>query len=392
MHAVVVGGGIAGLASAASLTRSGWRVTVLEAADDFSEIGAGFGLTPNGLTALATLGLGQRAVAASRPLTMAGTQDSHGRWLMRFDADSTGPNALRMYGMQRRELHSLLLEAAGAATLRRSAAVRAVEPGASDGESARVHFDVAGAPQTLEADLVVGADGVRSTVRGLVAPESRIRYSGMSSWRGIAEDRDLIDDRFAIMWGPGAEFGAVRVNAREVYWYGYVRMSAGTRHADEHRAAIERFAGWAEPVPQLLGRTQPSRVLRHDVYSLKPTAHRYVNERLVLVGDAAHAMLPTMGQGVNTALEDAVTLGRLMGSVENAGLGTALTRYGEARYRRTRDIQNRSAMAARFGSSVTSAPLVAVRNQLIRLVPNRAASSAAASLFRWQPPTGGRAD
>jgi 2-polyprenyl-6-methoxyphenol hydroxylase-like FAD-dependent oxidoreductase len=386
LRALIVGGGIAGLASAVALGRNGWRVTVLEVADDFSEIGAGFGLTPNGVTALDSVGLGNDAVARSRPLTMTGIRDADGDWLVRFDPHAAYARNLRMFGMQRQVLHALLLAAAEKAELVTSVAVLDVQPGERDGAPATIRYRVDGVPRTVEANLVVGADGINSIVRAAVAPTTAVRYSGMSSWRGIATDSDLIGDDFTMTWGPRAEFGALRTSDAEVYWYGYAEMARGTRFHSEKRAAADRFGSWGTPIPELIEKTAAARVIRNDVFALARPAGRYVRGRAVLVGDAAHAMLPTTGQGVNTALEDAATLGRLVGSASDDRLGGALLEYQRVRRRRTRGIHRNSEAAGRFGSHLKSPLVRAVRNGLVRLVPPALSASASSSLFRWTPP------
>lgn len=381
-HAVVAGGGIGGLAAAVGLLRAGWEVTVLESAPDFSEVGSGFALTANGVTALSALGLGEETRSLGHPLRAEGTRDVHGRWIARLDAENA-PESLRLHGVHRQRLHGMLLAAAHGADLHHSATVHGVEPGSLPGEFARVHVTENGTTRRLSADLVVGADGLRSVVRAGVDPAVRVRYSGMSSWRGIAGSTDLIGDAFRAYWGPAAEFGALRIDQGEIYWYGYVRLPEHTDFSDELDAALTRFADWAEPVPALIAATDPRRLLRHDVYELSPTAHRIAAGRVVLLGDAAHAMLPTMGQGVNTALEDAATLGRV---VRPGELIDGVARYSAERYGRTRGIQRRSAMMARIGSHLSNPAAVAARNGLMRLAPVGAMASSSSRIFDWLPP------
>ena len=386
MHAVVIGGGIAGLTSAIALRQGGWTVAVLEAADDFSEIGAGFGMTANGLTALGTIGLADAAFAASHPLTMSGIRNASGRALMRFDTSASYAGSLRIFGMQRRALHALLLDAASGIDLRHSVRVTDVEVGEPGGALARVTYKLAGSASTIEADLVVGADGINSFVRSVIAPDTVIRYSGMSSWRGIADERTVVDDSFAITWGPDAEFGALRTDSEHVYWYGYVELPRGTKYADEKQAALDRFAGWSSPVLELIERTPAAAVMRHDVYSLARPARHYARGRAVLVGDSAHAMLPTMGQGVNLALEDAATLGRLLGEASAPGVESALRAYDRLRHLRTASIHRRSQLAGAFGSHLKSPTLRAIRDRLVGLTPRSLAASASSALGKWQPP------
>jgi 2-polyprenyl-6-methoxyphenol hydroxylase-like FAD-dependent oxidoreductase len=381
--AIIAGGGIGGLATAVGLLRCGWRVTVLERSSGFGELGAGFGLTANGLAALRSLGLEDAARAASHPLHVGGTRDERGRFIIRMGAPSER-NALN--GMHRERLHGLLRSAAADASLVPGAVVESVDPPHDGRAMATVRVRIDGRETSLESDLVVGADGVRSAVRAAVAPEAVVRYSGMSSWRGIVEEDELVPDTFTIVWGRSAEFGAVRIDARRVYWYGYVRMAERTTLEDERAAAIERFAGWAEPVLTLIGRTPRERLLRHDVHSLDPAPRRYHRGRTVLVGDAAHAMLPTMGQGVNLALEDAATLGALLPG-DGTDVSAALARYEELRHRRTHDIARRSALIGRVGSGLGSRPLIALRNAALRAAPAKRLEGAGDVIFGWEPPS-----
>ncbi len=386
--AVVVGGGIAGLAAACSLLRQGWTVTVLEQARRFTEVGAGLALTPNGLSALSSLGLDAPARGAGHPVRMAGTQDHRGRWLMRIPSGSPRRPPPTAYGIHRRELHRLLLASAQGATLLPGARMVGIDPGRPDGPRAVVFCTSDNGDLALDADLVVGADGLRSACRQQLAPASEPRYSGKSAWRGVVQEFPTAANGFAVRWGPGAEFGALRIGAGSVYWYGYTFSGEGQQWPDEKDAAMRHFAGWAEPVPSLIGATPPPAILRHDVYALAPALATYVYGRAVLIGDAAHAMVPTLGQGANSSLEDGACVGLLIARAvdEGASLAAALGSYDAQRRPRTQRIARRSATAGRLGADVRAPAGVAARNALMRLLPGSLAARAGSSALAWRAP------
>jgi 2-polyprenyl-6-methoxyphenol hydroxylase-like FAD-dependent oxidoreductase len=391
LMATVVGGGIAGLASAVALAQAGWQVTVLERAPVFGEVGAGVAVTGNGMTALAALGLDSAVRAVGYQTSTAGSQDPSGRWLMRFpDTGSNLREVTTIWGLNRQSLHAVLRQAAEAADgveLVTGAEVIAVQPGTPGGELAAVTWRTGSATNTAAAELVVAADGVRSAVRGQLFAAVRPRYSGSTSWRAVIPDT-ASEPRLVQAWGPATEFGALRVNNAEIYWYGYFRHPEGAAFADELAAAREHFATWAPWISNLVAATPADRLMRHDVYHLAPGLEAYVSGRVVLVGDAAHATLPTAGQGVATALEDGVCVGRMVAApVRAAGdMEAALTAFDRARRHRCQQIARTSVMIARIGADLGGGWRQTVRNTLLRLAPAGLLVKAGAPIVRWDPP------
>ncbi len=233
----------------------------------FGELGAGLAITGNGMTALAALGLDEAARAAGYQTVTAGFQDPGGRWLLRIP--DTRPAVTTIWGLQRQRLHAVLLEAAQAAgaELVTGAEVTDVLPGAPEGELASVTWRTGTQTRTAGAGLVV-ADGD-------------------------------CDSRLVQAWGPGTEFGAMRVSEAEMYWYGYFRNPEGAVFADELTAARDRFATWAPWIRDMVAATPVGRLMRHDVYHLPRGLPGYVTGRVMFAGDAAHAALPTSGQGAS---------------------------------------------------------------------------------------------
>lgn len=389
LTATVVGGGIAGLASAVSLAQAGWQVTVLERAPAFGEVGAGLAVTGNGMAALAALGLDEAAQAAGHQTVTAGFQDPGGRWLMRVPDRPRLRAVTTIWGMHRQRLHEVLRQGAQAqgVELVTGAEVVAVRAGVPEGELAAVTWSTGGAARKADAHLVVAADGVRSATAAQLFPAVRPRYSGSTSWRAVIPDT-ACDERLVEVWGPGTEFGAVRVSDSEIYWYGYFRSPAGTVFADELAAARDRFATWAPWIRGLVAATPADRLIRHDVYHLARGLPSYVRGRVVLVGDAAHAMLPTAGQGAASALEDGVCVGRMVAAPVLAGgeMAAALTAFDRTRRARCQQIGRTAAMIARLGADLDGGPRQAIRNALMRIVPPGPLIKAGAQITGWTPP------
>ncbi len=376
MKAIVIGGGIAGLTAAAALVRSGWDVRVLESAPELGEVGAGLAVTVNGARALETIGAldaVRRTGAAVRP---AGTRRADRKWLLKApDSDARS----QMIGIHRQRLHQALAEAAksappgaSGAEVTTGARVTAIHPGTTDGEQAHVTWESSDGTHEASADLVVGADGIRSVTRQQLFPDSRLKYSGYSSWRAVVDHPS--DDRFAMVWGPRAEFGSLTIGQQQTYWYGYVALPAGHRFPDELQAARDFFATWAPDIRALTESTQ--HVIRHDVWTLEKPLPQYVVGRTVLIGDAAHPMLPTLGQGANSALEDGVSLGVLDPQ-----------QYQAQRYQRTQQLVSRSAQVARLGAHLNHGQWL--RNTMLRLTPPRTAQRTGTKIMDWTPPSRG---
>ncbi len=394
LTAIVAGGGIAGLASAVALDQAGWRVTVLERAAAFGEVGAGLALTANGMAAVDALGLGDAVRAAGYRTASAGFQDLAGRWLIRLPAERPGRDAITtIWGQHRQRLHAVLRQAATAAgaELITGAEVTAVRPGVPDGDRAEVTWRSGDQTRTARADLVVAAAGVRSTVRAQLFPEVQPHYSGSTSWRAVVPDTatgTATDRRFVAAWGPEAEFGALGLSDHETYWYGYIRQLPGTVFPDELAAARDRFAGWAPWIRELLAATPADRLIRNDVYHLPQGPPAYVTGRVVLIGDAAHACLPTVGQGAAMALEDAVCTGRLIAAPVRAGgvLAPALAAFDQARRPRGRQIVRAGMAIARFGADLGPGWRQRARNTALRLIPAALLVRGGSSITRWTPP------
>ncbi|KUL37353.1 monooxygenase [Streptomyces sp. NRRL F-4489] len=378
--AVVAGGGIGGLAAALALTRRGWRVRVRERAARFGEVGAGLSLWPNGLRALEALGVGSAVRAHVLTEAQAGFRDPSGRWLARTDtaelARRYGPVAM----IHRADLLDVLRRALPADALRTGSAVTAVE---ADGTGVRVAHGTG----TTRADLLVGADGIRSGVRRALWPDApEPRYAGYTAWRLVADCGPLAAG--GETWGRGERVGIAPLPDGRTYLFGVANAPAGQRGPDGELAELRRrFGHWHDPIPALLAAAAEEAVLRHDIYELPPLPS-YATGHVALLGDAAHAMTPNLGQGANQALEDAVTLAALLDA--HPAVPEALAAYDRVRRPRTRLIARRSRRVGAVAQCGRE-PGRAVRDRVLRLMPAARLLDSLAPVLDWEPPAPGPA-
>ncbi|SFC19081.1 2-polyprenyl-6-methoxyphenol hydroxylase [Streptomyces aidingensis] len=377
----MVGGGIGGLAAAVALHRRGWRVEVLERAPEFTEVGAGISLWPNALHALEALGLAGavRELGAVEPA--GGLRDRRGRWLSRTEsAELTRRFGRPLVVLARADLLRVLAGALPAGSLRPGSEVRAVR---EDGHGGVVVRHGSGESR---ADAVVGADGLRSVVRRALWPGADgPRYAGYTAWRMVTGPvgPDLAAEG-AVYWGRGETFGHTVMPGGRVYCFATASLPEGTDFGpSEHAELLRRFGAWPEPVPSLLAAVPADAVLRHDLYDLPPLPS-FVRGRVALLGDAAHAMTPNLGQGACQALEDAVTLADCLD--RTADVAAALRRYDLLRRPRAQAIARRSARLGAVGQ-LSWPPAALLRDTAARLMPARAALRAMAPVLRR--PAGG---
>lgn len=361
-RAVVVGAGIGGLTAAVALRARGWDVTVLERAAGLAPVGAGIGLAPNALRALDVIGLGDPVRELAAWQGDGGMRRPDGRWLARTDAKAAaarfgGPLVL----LHRSTLVDLLRSALPADAVRTGTAAVLADPGTT-GRPARVTTP----DGTHEAELVVAADGIRSAVRAALFPaHPGPRYSGFTTWRVVvpAPAQPFAPHE---TWGPGRLWGSQPLKDGRVYAYAMAAAPAGAHAPDGEKAALLRlFGDWHHPVPAILAAADESAVLRHDVHHLIDPLPAFHQGRTALLGDAAHAMQPTLGQGGNQAIEDAIVLAHHAG--HGRSVPAALAAYTADRLPRTGAIVRK---AARTGllALLSARPAVALRNTAVTAV------------------------
>ncbi|OYN78234.1 FAD-dependent oxidoreductase [Mycolicibacterium sphagni] len=330
---VVVGAGIAGLATAAAFQRSDHSVTVIEERTDTSS-GAGISIWPNALAALDQLGLGEQVRTAGGRVTAGAIRWKDGRWLRR----PAGERIVTALGeplvvLQRAALRDILSGALAPGTIVDGVAVREVS---TIRDGVRLYLSDS---STRDAEAVVGADGTRSVLARHLNGPLTYRYAGYTAWRGVSTltiEADLAGETL----GSGAEVGHVPMGSDRTYWFATERASEGASAPQGELAYLRsRFASWATPIPELLAATDPSNVLRNDLYD-RSHARRWAAGPVVLVGDAAHPMRPHLGQGGCQALEDAAVLGACVDLTSD--LPAAFAAFEAFRRRRVRAIARES--------------------------------------------------
>jgi 2-polyprenyl-6-methoxyphenol hydroxylase-like FAD-dependent oxidoreductase len=280
-------------------------------------------------------------------------------------------------GIHRADLHRVLLDALPPSCLVTGAEVLEVRAG----PPARVRYRHEGRERTVGARVVVGADGIRSAVRRSVWPEAPAPvYSGATAWRGVTAMPGSAEPLTTVTWGGGTEFGMMPLGGGRVYWWAAVTAPRGwpAPGGDELAAVRARVAGWHVPIAAVLDATDPGAVVRTDLDHLGTPLPSYARGAVVLVGDAAHAMTPNLGQGACQSIEDAVVLASVLGPTDD--VGAALARYDGVRRPRSQAVARAALTMGRLGQALTNPVAVAARDTVMRLVPP---SVALRSMSRW---------
>jgi len=365
-RAIVVGGGIGGLAAGLALHQHGWRVEVLERAAEFSEIGAGLAVQPNALSALDQLGLG--AAVRDRGLIEPplGIRGANGRWLTRYDLPALRNGVKQWVMLERADLLHLLLSAVPARILR---------PGVDVYDVTRDGV-VEHSQGTSKADVVVGADGLRSVIRRSMWPEAPgPRFAGFGTQRFITTPHDV--DGTVETWGRGARFGYSPLPDGRVYCY--VMADAAEGVGGDFVGLRRRLIDWHTPIPELVAAADETGAIYHDTFDL-PNLRTFVSGRVALLGDAAHAMTPNLGQGAGQALEDAVVLAA---ALDGAAVSDALNTYDRVRRPRTQMVVQRSRRVAAIARGGT--PLLApVRDLAMSLAPRSTMTKTLEPIVSWR--------
>jgi salicylate hydroxylase len=337
LRVAIVGAGIGGLSAANALVRRGLDVTVFEQVDSLREIGTGLSLFPNGRRQLERMGL-------KDPLALVGAKVSDVS-IFRMDGSFVGQipptdsnGSTGVYGMHRADLSRTLSEALPPTVIQMAHRCVGLE---QDASKAQLRFANG---TTAEADVVIGADGIQSVLQKYVVQPSTPEYSGSRAYRGLVPIEKLPEWRkeaHQIWMGDGKHFMVYPVRRGELFNYvGFVPTDDETAESwsavgDRNQLAAS-FEGWDRCIVGLLEKVDTC--FWWGLYDRRPLA-TWTNGRLALLGDAAHAMLPHLGQGANQAIEDAVALAVFLEGRNSGEIISILKHYEAFRRERTDVVQ-----------------------------------------------------
>ena len=342
----VAGAGIAGLTAVIALAKAGHNVHLFEAAPAWGDVGAGITLAPNAMRGLDYVGVGEEVVRAGiEPTTQHISHWQSGETLLTVDRSKTQQqyNAAYVY-IHRADLHSILVRAAEQAgvSIHLNKHLETVDTGSEKGRIVFADGD------SFDADLVIGADGLKSNTRKLFKSQPP-HFTGHIAYRALAPASPAIKaliDQPGMHIGPGKMVVRYPLRKGDILNLVFFTRQAGWEedgwsiHADIDELK-QQFKDWCPAIQTLLSEIKPGTVFKWAINAHKPLEEGWSKDgKVTLIGDAAHAMTPFLGQGAATGIEDAVMLSRALSDADS--LQEALQRYETARFERTSFIQKES--------------------------------------------------
>ncbi|MBL7978762.1 MAG: FAD-dependent monooxygenase [Bacteroidetes Order II. Incertae sedis bacterium] len=360
----IIGAGIGGLTAAIALQQNGHEVFVFEQANEIKAVGAGLVLAANAIKALSLLNQDLPVESIGQWIGDAYVLDQYGKVILGTDFDGAESIAEgRNFTVHRADLHRLLRGQLKSGSLFLNE--NCVEVQVNDHEITTLFAS----GLTHACDLLVAADGIHSFIRKQFWPDSVYRYAGYTCWRGVIDQNRLPKPitRFSESWGKGKRFGLVPLSNNRLYWFACLNA----KQNDPEMAALTPeklsvlFRNFHAPIPEVLRATHTTETHWADIGDLKPLQN-FAHKRLILLGDAAHATTPNLGQGAGMAIEDALVLSKVLN--DHSSLELALQAYVRKRQPRVRKVVQ---MSRQIGAVAQKTPgwLQPWRNALLRLTP-----------------------
>ena len=377
MKIIIIGGGIGGLTTAIALYQKGFDLKVYEAAPELRETGAGILLASNAMTLFQRLGISDQIQAAGNVLDTVALTDHKGNNLSVVDLK----RITKTYGngtiaIHRGKLQQILLKNLPNHLIETGKRLKKIEN--TEGGIKALFED----GSIAEADILIGADGIKSVVRTHLFGEMPFRYSGQTCWRGVAPFQLKNPKVSNEMWGTrgGLRAGAVQVNTTETYWYITMKQEAGWQILPEDTKPflLNLVAEFPSEIKEVLEHTPENAIIHTDLSDFKPIKTWY-KDNIVLLGDAAHATTPNLGQGACQAVKDAYVLTDCLARYPS--VSEAFQVYQNMRIAKAQFVIKTSyqiALLNNIGGSIG----YRLRNGLLRLTPQSIGEQQFAYLFK----------
>ncbi len=358
----IIGGGIAGLTTAIALNKINIKPTIFEAAMKLEPIGAGLVLAANAMKAFQKLGIAAEIIKHGRLLPSFTIYDTQGRFISKTDSKAISQKyAVDNFTIHRGALHKLLLSKIDADRIHLNKWVIDIE---QTSNSITIKFQDG---STYDTDYLIVADGIHSFIRKKLLPDSTPRYAGYTCWRAVIDNDYLNLTETSETWGTAGRFGIVPLVDDKIYWFACINAPQNSSVMQQFKVADlqHHFKHFHAPIPTILEQTKDENLIWNDITDFKPI-DKYVFGNLILIGDAAHAATPNLGQGACQAIEDAVMLADELNN--QTDIPTAFKQFERKRLKRTHYIINRSWTVGKI-AQIDNRALATARNFVFRLLP-----------------------
>jgi|SoiMethySBSTD1v2_1073268.scaffolds.fasta_scaffold34113_5 2-polyprenyl-6-methoxyphenol hydroxylase-like FAD-dependent oxidoreductase len=361
----IIGGGIGGLSLAIAMQRKGFQVTVYENAPSIKPLGAGLGLAANAVRAFMEIGISEDVLEAGAVLKKISIKNQQGKVLAKTDSEkiSRKYNVVNNFTIHRADLHDVLLRHLNEGSLQLGRGCTDFVQNASE---VKITFQDG---SSATADYVIACDGVHSLFRKKLLPESLLRYAGYTCWRAVIEDlpSSLDLNETSETWGAGGRFGIAPLNNNRLYWFACVNANENDQQKSAYgvKELLKHFADFHSPIPEILRNTKDHQLIWNDIVDIKPLK-QFAFGKILLMGDAAHATTPNMGQGACMAIEDAAILANMLS--DSRSVDETFLAFERKRIHRTTTIVKESWQLGRIAQWENKL-LITLRDALLRLTP-----------------------
>lgn len=354
---LILGGGIAGLATAIALQKIGKEVLVAEASESFRPVGAGIALAANAMKSLSKLGVAEAIVPRGNKLTDFSIYDNRGKVISKTHADNPDYGNFTIH---RADLHTALLSFLDE---KRLLTGRKSSHFAKETAGYTVFFENS---STISAKYLIVSEGIHSPIRRQLLPEVNPRYAGYTCWRGIADNSQLQLNETFESWGKKGRVGIVPLKNQQIYWFACMNTSQANSDKKYFRKEdiLDHFRDFHYPIPEVLASTS-SPLIWNDILDIPPLPQFAFGE-ILLIGDAAHATTPNMGQGACMALEDAAILMACL--KKRTSTSEVFLEFEKRRIARTRQIVNQSWTLGKI-AQLENPLAIWIRNLAFRILP-----------------------
>ncbi len=365
---IIVGAGIAGLTLAKAFETLNIEYKLYEKDEKVRGIGAGFGLASNAMKAFEILGYADQIVPLGHMLEDFEIQDWKEKTILKADTNRLRKNYnTENFAIHRADLHRYLYQSINPNNIITGKKVVNV---LQNFDKAILYFND---ETTAEADFIIAADGINSVIRQKLLPKSNPQYAGYICWRGVIKDENYTSKKSIETWGKAGRFGLTPLKDNQIYWYACKNTPLNSKVYQWDLSDIKtNFKDYSGLIRSTLQKTKPSDLITTPIMDLKPLQN-YVYNRVILIGDAAHATTPNMGQGACMAVEDVcVLIDEIKKNADD--LFACFDRYNLRRLKRTNYIITTSRLAGKV-AQLEHPFLTEIRNFVFRKLPTSIAQS-----------------